>query len=149
MEIKKQEENKLLERTEIEAEIAFSGTTPSRGELKKMLAKQFNSDEKLVIVRKIETQYGKGIANIEANIYKKDKEVASTEPKHIQKRHAGKKKEGGDTPAEEAEAEAPKEETKKEAPAEEVKKEEPEPVVEEAAPEPEAPKEEKPEEKKE
>ncbi|MBC8501169.1 MAG: hypothetical protein H8D38_05415 [DPANN group archaeon] len=166
MQIKNQTENKLLGRTEIEAEIAFTGTTPSRDEIRKQLAKQLKVDESVVIVRKIETSFGESAANIQANVYKKEKELQGSEPNYVMKRHEPKEKKEETTPAPESPKEkAPAEGDVAEAPAEtptegeakEEKKEEAEPVVKEAPTEEtkpeepqkedEKPAEEKPEEK--
>lgn len=93
MKITIQKENQLLGRTEVEAEIAFTGATPSREDLKKQLAQQLKTKESLVIITSIRTNYGECVAVIQANVYTKDKELADTESKHMQKRHESKKKE--------------------------------------------------------
>ncbi|MBC8495631.1 hypothetical protein H8D36_05740 [archaeon] len=123
MKITTQKENQLLGRTEVEAEIAFTGATPSREDLKKQLAQQLKTKESLVIITSIRTNYGESVAVIQANVYTKDKEIADTESKHMQKRHEAKKKEATEeAPAEEA----PKEEKSKE-PVAEAKEEKSEP----------------------
>ncbi|MBU1201900.1 MAG: hypothetical protein KJ583_00870 [Nanoarchaeota archaeon] len=92
MKIIKQEENKLLERAEIVAEIVFSDATPSRESIRKELAKELKVDAGLVIIKKIETKYGERQALVQANVYKKADVLKKTETKHMVKRNEDKKK---------------------------------------------------------
>ena len=85
--IKKKEENKLLGRTEVEAEVTFEGATPSRLSLKQDLAKELKADESLVIVQKVETNFGENTINVFANVYKKSEDLEGSTSKFIKERH--------------------------------------------------------------
>ena len=90
MNIKKKEENKLLGRIEVFADITFSGTTPSRDSIRKDISKEFKTDESLVIIKRINTIFGESKAIVEANIYHKDKALENIEAKHFVKRNQPK-----------------------------------------------------------
>ena len=131
-----QEKNPFLEREEITLEIK-NGTAPSLEEVKTEIGK----DAELIVVKKVNTSFGKKVFIVEAVIYdsKEAKEKVETIPQKVRKKMAeeakateaaAKKAEveakaaeeaATETPAEEPapEAEAPVEETKEETPAEE------------------------------
>lgn len=70
IEIVSKKENKLLERIEINGLIKYESNVPTRNDVRSHLAKLFECDEDLVIVKKIEPKYGLHEAKLEANIYK-------------------------------------------------------------------------------
>ncbi|GEM_PF-444368 len=151
VDIKSTVENKLLSRKEIEAEVSYEGATPSRGDIKQSICGKIGANPDLVVLREINTGFGKQMAKVVAHSYENVDALANTEPEHIQKRFkVGKAKEEPkkeEAPKEEAKAEAPKEENKEEPKAEakeEPKKEEApnEEKKEEAEAKEEAPKEE-------
>ena len=139
LKIVSQEEQNLMNRIEVTADLTYEGATPSRVDIKKSLAAQLNTDPELVIVTKIATQYGFNKAIINANVYKKKEDVFEAEymVKRQQPKSSGKKEEKPvepnkeDAPAtegakeeakiqpKEASQAETKEETKKEAPKEE------------------------------
>lgn len=63
-------ENKLLDRKEMEAEIEFSGKTPSNNELKKELVDKLKTDENLIVINHIYQKFGDQKAKVIAKIYK-------------------------------------------------------------------------------
>jgi len=122
LKILEQKDEPLLSRKDITAEVIFdSSVTPSNAEVKKNIASQTKSDEKLVVVKKIDAAFGATKAVVRAYVYTSEKEMTVIEPKD-KKAEAAKaeaaKKEAAAKPAEEKK-EAPKEEKKEE------KKEEP------------------------
>lgn len=126
IEIKKQEEAPLFNRTNIEARTAFDGPTPTRKDIQKQLSTKLKVEKELIIVHSIYTEFGHGVADIKASTYKNKKDLEAVERKYMINRHAEKKTEGGDAPEETAapaeakpEGEAPvAEEKTPEAPAE-------------------------------
>jgi small subunit ribosomal protein S24e len=80
--------NKLIRRLEVEAVVTHQGmSTPSRRELIEVLSKLYSKSPELVIVRKIESEYGVGVSRVYAYIYEDPDRLKSFEPKHILKRH--------------------------------------------------------------
>ncbi len=99
--IKSQEQKALLKRTEVLARVAFKGATPSRKELRGSIAKSLKTDEKLVVIREILTNYGDQVANITAFVYEDESSLKLLESAAIMKRHGGgQQSAGGDDKAE-------------------------------------------------
>ena len=119
MKIISKEKSKLLDRTEVKAELSHIGKpTPSNNEIKKEIAKELKADEGLVIIKEIKTKYGEGTSLVLAFAYDNLEEL-----KKLEKYEEPKKEEP--SKAEEAPAEQPKEEAPKaeEKPKEEIKEE--------------------------
>ncbi|RLI38921.1 30S ribosomal protein S24e [Candidatus Bathyarchaeota archaeon] len=93
--------NPLLERKEVYFEIDHSdkGSTPTRMEVRQMLAEHFGVELDRVIVRKVETRTGTTVARGEAHIYDTVEMAMFVEPEHILKRNKalpeGASEEGG------------------------------------------------------
>ena len=86
------EENKpLLSRTEINAEIEFEGSTPSKEEVKKEIAKQKKKNEELVVVKNIYNKFGLNKAKSLIYIYEQKKDMEMIEPKQRKKKEKKKK----------------------------------------------------------
>ncbi|NHI93961.1 MAG: 30S ribosomal protein S24e [Candidatus Lokiarchaeota archaeon] len=84
-------ENKLLNRKEIEFEILHtSNSTPKRLEIKKKIAAQFNKEEELTIIKKLDTKYGIGMSTGKARIYNNMIDVQNIEPSYLIKRNSPK-----------------------------------------------------------
>ncbi|MAG07854.1 hypothetical protein CMO89_00095 [Candidatus Woesearchaeota archaeon] len=140
VDIKDKKENQLLHRTEVRAELVYSGKTPSKEEVKKFISGKLSSDPELTVVKKVETVFGLEKANVLVYVYKGKEKLKKVEPK------PGKKKKGEKPKAkEEKKKPEEKKEEKKEAGEEKEKKED---KAEEKGKEPEK-KEEVKEEKKE
>jgi len=138
--ILEQKQEPLLSRTVITADLTFEGATPSKEEVKKVIASQTKADEKLLIIKKITTRYGSTKAQASAYLYDSEEEMKKIEPKDKKAEAAAKKK------AEEAKKAAGEQPAAPEAPKQE-KKEKHKP--EEKKEEPKGAKEEKKEDKKE
>ncbi|MFC1728237.1 30S ribosomal protein S24e [Nanoarchaeota archaeon] len=122
MKILNKNEQPLLSRTEVDIEITYEGITPSRADIKKQIASQLNTDEKLVVVRKIDAQYGEKNAEVLAYSYKNEEDMKRIETENALNKGMPKEKkaEGAEAkPAEEKKEEAKPEEKKEEKPAEE------------------------------
>ncbi len=112
--IDSKDEKPLMSRTELKGLVAFDGSTPSRAEVRKEIAKAMKTQEENVVVESLATYYGDSKADLLAYVYKNADDAKAITHKHITKRNAVETKE-----EEKKEAPAP---AKEEAPAE--KKEE-------------------------
>ena len=140
--------NRLLHRTEMWCNIDTDGTTPSRKEIIQQIAAKKGVKEELVVVDKIDQEFGKKVAKAYVKVYESEKAAQGIEPdyRHERAKKAMEEKpKAEEKPAEEAAPAA--EETKGDAAPVEEKKDEQ--VAEEKAGEPEKPEESKAEEKKE
>lgn len=100
------QENPLLSRKEIEAEVNFlNEPTPKKVDIKKRISSMEKADDKLVVVKKIANDFGAGKADVLVYVYTSGEELKKTEPRKREKK--------GTKPAEEvAEEEVVKEGTK-------------------------------------
>jgi len=120
-----QENEPLLSRIHVKAELIFEHATPSNAEVKKQIASSMKKDESLVVIKKIATHYGEKMADVDAVVYENKEAKESIEPKTKHMRDAEKKAaEEAAKPKEEAPAEEAKEEKKEEPAKEEVAPEE-------------------------
>ena len=119
MEIIERKPTELLNRENIVARVEFEGATPSRAQLKNQLATKLKAKEELIVVRKINTAFGKSLAIVKAHIYKNEADMKKIEGKSALKRNAKKVEKKEEAPAA-APAEKPVE--KKEEPKAEEKK---------------------------
>ncbi|MBI2146765.1 30S ribosomal protein S24e [Candidatus Woesearchaeota archaeon] len=62
-------ENKLLERSEIDATVVFEGATPSTTDVTMALAAQLKKDLEVVVVKHLHTIFGRREAKVEAFVY--------------------------------------------------------------------------------
>lgn len=139
MKLLTQDKNDVFGRTESVFQLSYSGSTPDRNSLKEEVSKQLKVKPDSLIIRKIETKFGKSEALVYVTSYKNKKDLETLELKHlISKNNKEVKKEetvedvNEEKLAEEKEEvvkETPKEEVEK--PAEEVKEEQKEETVEE------------------
>lgn len=79
--ILKEDHKPLLNRIEINAEIEFEGTTPSKDEVKKEIAKLKKKDESLVAVKNIFVKFGTRKAKSSIYLYDNKKDMDKIEPK--------------------------------------------------------------------
>ena len=68
--VTKKNENKLLNRTEIDGQISYDGATPSNAAITKALSDHFKIAENLVVVKHVYTIFGQTKAEIQAYLYK-------------------------------------------------------------------------------
>lgn len=87
--IKTQNENPLLSRKEITARLSFEGNTPKRKDVQVELAKKAKVDEKLLIIKKIDTKYGETSATITAYSYSSEEIMLRNERKNLVEKHVG------------------------------------------------------------
>lgn len=86
-------EQPLLSRTEIVAEAVFDAATPSKQDIKSKIASLVKSNENLVVVRHIYTEFGAKKAKILAYSYINDAELKKIEPKKKEKKAPVEKEE--------------------------------------------------------
>ena len=140
LEVIKERETPLLSRTRITLKAEYEGATPSRLELKKLVADKIKADEKLVVLKHIYTRFGKNSAKIIAHIYQNEKDMQKLEHTKLLEKHFPKKKE---EKAEAAPTEAAAEGEAKEGAGEKVAEEKQTEETPEQKPTEETPKEEK------
>jgi len=131
LDVNSREKADLLNREEIHANLNFSGSVPSRLDVRKELAKKANVKIELLVIKKIDPAFGESKAKVFAYVYKDEKSMKEVEPEYMIKRHEGKAKaEGEAAPAEQVkektelvaeEKSETVEEKPKEAPAEKTK----------------------------
>ena len=94
--IVKKEQNKLLDRIEVEFEIDAPDATPKRLEVKSKVAALINHDENLVIIKAINQKTGVKQSIGTAHAYQTEAHLKHVEPEHLIKRNTPKPtKEGG------------------------------------------------------
>ncbi len=81
LQIKENKENELLKRNEVTGTLIFEGTTSNNKEVAVALAKKYNAEVGLVVVKHIYTKFSHQEANFEAVIYKDLKTREFTERK--------------------------------------------------------------------
>jgi len=80
--------NKLLDRVEVELYLDhITRGTPSRNEIKDIVSKLYGVDPKLVIVKNIFSEYGRGSSKAHIHIYRSLDRMRILEPKHILRRN--------------------------------------------------------------
>jgi ribosomal protein S24E len=100
IEVTNRHENVLLSRVEIEVAITHDQqATPKRDELRDAVADRESTKAKLVIVQRMEPQFGRGHTRGFVHVYKDEEGLRRMEPHHLLVRHG----------MVEAQAEAPKE----------------------------------------
>ncbi len=87
MNIIEKKENKLLERIEVVFKYSSKDKTPSRKELVEDLVKEFGHNRDLIVITKIETQYGSKQSIVYAYLYKDEKAMKKIEKEYILKRN--------------------------------------------------------------
>jgi ribosomal protein S24E len=110
--------NEMFKRQDILGEVEEE-IIPSREEIKKNLAAQLDTDEKKIVVRKIESLYGQKKNIIDARAYDDEEKMKEIEKKFVLERNKGKEEEtkensGDKDKSEEAKEEVKTEEEKKE-----------------------------------
>ncbi|MGM5480137.1 MAG: 30S ribosomal protein S24e [Nanobdellota archaeon] len=83
------QDNKNLSRTEVKATVAFEGSTPSRKDIQKELAKKLKSKEQLTILKTIHTSFGEPKAVVMANAYSDELLMKKSERNNLIEKHAG------------------------------------------------------------
>ena len=110
IQIRENKENALLDRREIAFSLRHDGeTTPSRVQVRQLIASQIGTKTENVVVESMESEYGRGASRGTARAYKSADAVRATERVHFLKRNqihietpkkeGAKAAEGGDAPA--------------------------------------------------
>ncbi len=116
--------NRLLHRTELQCKIETGGVTPSRKDIVKQIAAKKGVNENLVVVDKIDQEYGKKEARAYVKVYESEKAAQTVEPKYkIERDQKAMAKEEKKEPEPVQEAPAESEAPAEEKPAAEEKKE--------------------------
>ena len=91
--ISEEKKNPLIERKELSFRVDhFGAGTPNRLEVKKKIAALQGTDEKLTIIKDLETHFGVSYTLGKAYIYDSIKDLSFFEPFHIQVRNLEKEK---------------------------------------------------------
>ena len=91
-----QRENKVIQRREAVLRIEHRGRgTPSRQDVIEAVSKLLGVDKSLVVVRRIETEYGRDASRAWVHIYSDRSVLERFEPKHLLQRSEKRGKEGG------------------------------------------------------
>jgi small subunit ribosomal protein S24e len=114
----KQDKNALFDREDITFKAIGTGATPTRQEVKDIIAAKIGKKSENIAVTNISSEFGKDTIRGVAHIYKSKEDLERKEPKHMVKRNTPKPKK--DTPKEET---APVPATESEKPVEEIKEE--------------------------
>lgn len=109
LKITKNKDNQLMGRKDISFQLAHAGeTTPSRTQVRQLVAAEVGTKTENVVIESMETEYGIGRTHGVARAYKSPDEARKTERVHFLKRNAlyvekakkgGEKKEGEAAPA--------------------------------------------------
>jgi small subunit ribosomal protein S24e len=115
MDIKVLEEKKnpLLQRREVKFSVSHNLGTPSRDDIKGKIAAYLNSKPELVIIERMNPEFGKRETRGYAKIYETAERLKSVETEHIVQRNERKKEAKKEGAAEAPKAEAPKAEAPK------------------------------------
>ena len=93
VEILEEKENPLIDRVELKVKIDHFGKgTPNRLDVKKKIASMQGSNEKLTIIKNIQTYFGSTQDIAKIYVYDNEKELQFFEPFHIQVRNLPKEK---------------------------------------------------------
>lgn len=108
-EIKEKKENNLLERTEVDAILSFSGATPAITQMRETVVQKLGCNPDLMVIRKVEPGFGEQSVTLRVHVYKSPAQLKKIEEKFVLKRNKL-----GEEPKEEPKPEEPKAEEKKE-----------------------------------
>jgi len=76
-------ENKLYDRKEVRAEIAFDGPTPKRADLKQAIGGKIGANPELMVLRKVESSFGKKAVGVLVHVYANKELILKNEPRYI------------------------------------------------------------------
>ncbi|RLF67693.1 MAG: 30S ribosomal protein S24e [Thermoplasmata archaeon] len=88
LQIESKKYNPLLKRTEIYARIVHKkSATPSREDVRNLIASEFGVNKDLVIIHYIRTGFGWTVSKVYAKIYDSIEDLRRIEPKHMLRKH--------------------------------------------------------------
>lgn len=79
-------DNKLLDRKEVEAEISFDGATPKRIQLKEAVGQKIGANPELMALRNVTSNFGRHTVKVKVHAYSSKEALIATEPVHIKVR---------------------------------------------------------------
>ncbi|MBS3132095.1 hypothetical protein J4212_06690 [Candidatus Woesearchaeota archaeon] len=79
MKILEKEDEKMLSRTRVSAEAVFGAAVPSKNDVRAKIASLLKSQDSLVVINKIGTNFGSRKAIVDAYAYKDEKSLKSAE----------------------------------------------------------------------
>ncbi|HYC19976.1 MAG TPA: hypothetical protein VEF35_05085, partial [Candidatus Bathyarchaeia archaeon] len=88
IEVIKEENNKLLNRKQLQLKIQYEAATPARKEVKDKVAADFKVEPERVIIDNMQTAFGKKEATAYIKIYESAEAALQIEQEHILKRNA-------------------------------------------------------------
>ena len=89
--IKNNIENKLIGRKDLTVHVAYTEAPPKRVEVRDAIAKETGVDAKLIIIKKLENDFGMRTMDCDARIYSDEKIMNKFELKHLISRSKGEK----------------------------------------------------------
>ena len=100
--VQHKEEKPLLHRTDVKVRVAYEGATPQRQALRDSVAHALKAPAEHLIIRRIETEFGKQAVLVAVSVYQDAASLEQFEPRHMKVRHKiavpekkPKKKKGG------------------------------------------------------
>ena len=86
-EIVDKKENKLLERTEVNATVSFGKGTPTTQEIRDTVVQKLGCNPDLMVIRGVEPKFGEKKLSLRANIYKDAAQMKKVEQTYVLKRN--------------------------------------------------------------
>ena len=83
----KEKNNALLNRRELNLDIEFDGATPSRDQVKGKVAAMMNVPLELVIIQKMDNEFGKQAASAYVKVYENAERMKQVEADYVLKRN--------------------------------------------------------------
>jgi ribosomal protein S24E len=105
IEVIKEENNKLLNRKQLQLKIQYEAATPARKEVRDKVAADFKIEPERVIIDNMQTAFGKKEATAYVKIYESAETALQIEQEHILKRNAPLTPEPSSEPAAEPSSE--------------------------------------------
>ena len=87
IDITQKNDNALLGRVELTGSVSFEGATPKRSDVVTQIASSLKTKPELVIVRKLESKYGGGVASVVAHAYKDKAVLERIEREYMRERN--------------------------------------------------------------
>ncbi|MBI4738832.1 30S ribosomal protein S24e [Candidatus Woesearchaeota archaeon] len=88
LKVEKERLTPLLARKRVTAHLSFQGKTPSRKELRDVIAQKLKAEKDLTIIKHIYTKFGSQDARVIAHVYSSPAELNRIEHKQLVKKHA-------------------------------------------------------------
>jgi len=93
LEITKEKETPLLSRKRITIMVEFEGSTPSRKDIVKAVAKKLDVSDKLIVTKHIYQRFGVGLIKVISHVYETESDKNKVEREYLLKKHVEAPKE--------------------------------------------------------